>query len=147
MFISRYFIIFDVRANGVNFSSWLLLLYRNSKDLYILVFHPATLPNSLMSSRFLAVSLCCYRYNTCKDWPFSSLLPPLFPFGFLWTGLPELCGVKVVIAGVLVFFLILEELLQAFHHWARCQLSAFHRMAFVMFMYAPSMPLSGEFLS
>ena len=44
---------------------------------------------------------------------------PLFLF-LLWfpcLGLPKLCWIIVVRVGTLVFFLILEEMLSAFHHW------------------------------
>ena len=57
----RYFILFDVIANGIvslsSHSDILLLVYRNEIDFYILILYFATLPNSLMSSgNFLMVS-------------------------------------------------------------------------------------------
>ena len=61
---------------------------------------------------------------------FSSLfgfLSFLFLVWLLWRGLPMLCWIKLVIVGILVFFLILEEMLSGFHLWAWCWLWACHR--------------------
>jgi len=44
----------------------------------------------------------------------------------LWLGLPMLCWIKVLNVGVLVLFLILEEMLSAFHCWVWCELCACH---------------------
>ena len=44
----------------------------------------------------------------------------LFLLWLLWLGLLKLCWIKVAGMGILVFFLILEEMLSAFHHWIYC---------------------------
>ena len=60
-FISGYIILFDPIVNGtvplISLFDSSLLVYRNARDLCILVLYPASLPNSLMnSSGFLVTS-------------------------------------------------------------------------------------------
>ena len=60
-FISRYFILFDVMVNAIisliSFSDLSLLVYRDARDLCILILYPATLPNSLISSSSFLVAV------------------------------------------------------------------------------------------
>ena len=68
MFISKYFILFDVMVNGmvslVSFSDLSLLMYRNAADFCILILYPITLQNALMyPSSFLAAYLGFSLYS------------------------------------------------------------------------------------
>ena len=47
---------------------------------------------------------------------FGCLLLP-FPVWLLWLGLPKVCWIQVAKVGILVLFLIWEEMLSAFHCW------------------------------
>ena len=64
-----------------------------------------------------------------------AILLLLFQFGFilflfliqlLWSRLPVFCWIKVARVDILVFFLILEKMLSAFHCWVWCELWVYH---------------------
>ena len=66
-FVTRYFILFDVMVNEIvsliSLCDLSLLVSRNTRDFCVLILQLATLPNSLMSSGFLATSLGVYMYS------------------------------------------------------------------------------------
>ena len=91
--IPRHFILFDVMVNGVvsliSLSNSLLLVYRNETYFCILILHPATLLNSLMSSNsFLLTSLGFSVYSimssTDSDY-FTSSFPIWIPCIFFFS--------------------------------------------------------------
>ena len=110
----------------LNCSDSLLLVYRNMTFLYINLY-PATLLNSFISSSYLVmsrISICNIMSSANSD-SFIYSFPIWIPFisfffvWLLWLGLPILCWIKVARIGILVLFLILEEMLSAFHAWVR----------------------------
>ena len=67
-FIPRYLILFVARVNGIDslisLSDFSLLLYRNTNDFCVLIFYPATLLSSLISSNnFLILFLGFSMYS------------------------------------------------------------------------------------
>ena len=62
----------------------------------------------------------------------------VFLVWLLWLGLPVLCWIKVVGVGILILFLILEEMLSGFHCWIWLYLWAYEIWSFIMLRYVPS---------
>ena len=114
----------------LDFSDSSLFVFGNGADFCILILYPAALLNSLMSPSFVFFFFVCFlffggifriicvQYHViCKHWQFYIFLANLDFFKFvnvvwlLWLGLPKLCWIKVVRVGIVVLFLILEEML------------------------------------
>ena len=77
----------------------------------------------MTSNNFLVVSLVSSIYSIMS----SAVTILIIPFQFevllfhflvwvLWLGFPILCWIKVEIMGIFILFLILEEMISAFHH-------------------------------
>ena len=83
-FIPRYLILFVAVVNGIDFSDFSLLVYRNESDFCVLILYPETLLNSLISSsNFLIPSpgFSMYRIMSSADSEsFTSSFPIWIPF-------------------------------------------------------------------
>ena len=109
----------------ISLSDFLLLLYKNSRDFCALTFYPATLPNSLVSSSsFLVASLGFSMYRIM-----SSANSDSSTYSFLiWITFISFASLIAVAktsktmltnsgeSGILVLFLILEEMVSVFQH-------------------------------
>ena len=106
----------------ISFSDFLVSV-RNARDFCVLIFYPTTLLNSLMSSNgFLVESLGFYIYSmsSADSYRFTS-----FPIRIIFVYFSSLIVMarisktmlkKIGESRILVLFLILVEILSAFHH-------------------------------
>ena len=128
-FIPRYLILSVAMVNGIDslisIYDFLLLVYRNASDFWVLNLYPATLLNSLIRSiSFLIVSFGFSMYiimSSANSESFISSFPSgfllfLFLLWLLWLGLPKLCWI-VVKVDPLVLFLSFRGMFSVFHHW------------------------------
>ena len=117
----------------------------------MLILYLATLLNWLMScSSFLMMALWFSMYGIIpsvnsnrftSSFPFCSPFIFLFFVWLLWLGFPILCWIIVARVGILVLFLILEEMLSAFHCWVSCYLwvcHIWHLLCWNMFPLCPT---------
>ena len=121
-------------------------MYRSAIGLCVLILYAATLPNSLINSSsflvaFVGFSMYSIMLSANSD-SFTSSFPVWIPFisvsSWLWLGLPKLYWIKVAWVGSLVFLLILEEKLSAYHSWMLAVGLSY--MAFSILRYIPSIP-------
>ena len=135
MFIPRYLMLFVAMVNGfdslISLSYLSLLVHRNASDFCVLIFYPATLLNSLISSaNFLILSLMFSMYSSMSTANSDSLTSSFL----MWISfisfssliavarIPELCWIILGKVDTLVLFLILRGMLSVFHHWESCLL-------------------------
>ena len=98
----------------VSLAIFLFLVYRHARDFCILILYPATSPNSLISSSsFLVASLGFLYIVSCHLQTVTVLL--LFQLDFFFFHLSAMARTFKTMLNKSVFFLILEEMLPAFH--------------------------------
>ena len=107
-------------------------MYRSTTNAYILICYPETSLNSFSSSHVFFNSVfrifSILYHVTCRQWQFYffSNLDFFYLFFLFWQpvclGLPTLSWIKVKRDSILILFLILEEMLSAFHCWLWCWL-------------------------
>ena len=157
-FIPRYFILFDKMVNGIvsliSFSDLPLLLYKNAKDICVLVLYSTNLSTSLMgSSSFLVAFFVFSMYSIIPSanrviftfffFQFGLLLF-IFLFWFSYLGLPKLSWMRVARMEIFVLFLIPEEMLSVFHYEQWCLLWLCFIWPLLCWSSSTLCPLSGD---
>ena len=92
----------------------------------VLILYPAVLLNSSMSSSSFLVACLEFSMYSIMSLLTVTVLLLLLQFGFLlflfllwllWLGFPKLHWIRMARMGILVLFLILQEVFSVFHHW------------------------------